>query len=528
MDRVFGQLGWRYRPVLVPSGDITYGRLSLPDLTDPSFFLTLFTTWRPPPTPDKAEYGTYACSGSLWDSDGLVLVKRVRDRELSLAWALANMIFSARFVNFGSFVALACVVAGAMLFAFELSGRHKAAPGARPWVDNREIRGVGDGIWLAIATMATVGYGDCVARTALGKTFSIFFMFFGILGWGALTGNINLSLASDQNDKSIKSAFDLVNVKVGVLQTLSDPVMRDVNFGEALRFQQQLCDDLEDCVDRLFDKQSVDGIIVPHSDVLEYFLQKEDDWKECGRPLKIVGSNFTVPNTRRVGATLKLCGFSNRIYASRYLVDGVTTAMQQLQNTVELQDLVRKYLVQGDADSDLVYPCNKQSPYEIPLIIATLVSIVFYFALITWMRKKRNRETARRVLRRFATAHMQLTKEEIALKYGLRWLAITRRRKEQRRLEKQAKAVGKMIGALCSGDQLLYVLGRLSQENVKKREAMQDLVQDIGSLYTQLARMMRTTQYVAAFLGVVIIAVSIALLIMWCDVFECASFTSPV
>jgi polar amino acid transport system substrate-binding protein len=57
-------------------------------------------------------------------------------------------------------------------------------------------------MWYAIVTMSTVGYGDKVPVTALGKMTTILWMFFGIISFGVFSGNVSsqIDLASAENN----------------------------------------------------------------------------------------------------------------------------------------------------------------------------------------------------------------------------------------------------------------------------------------------------------------------------------------
>ena len=48
-------------------------------------------------------------------------------------------------------------------------------------VPNTKIKTLGDSLWWVIETVTTVGYGDIVPISNLGRTVALFFMFTGIL-----------------------------------------------------------------------------------------------------------------------------------------------------------------------------------------------------------------------------------------------------------------------------------------------------------------------------------------------------------
>jgi len=57
-------------------------------------------------------------------------------------------------------------------------------------------------MWYAIVTMSTVGYGDKVPVTGIGKMTTILWMFFGIISFGVFSGNVSsqIDLASAENN----------------------------------------------------------------------------------------------------------------------------------------------------------------------------------------------------------------------------------------------------------------------------------------------------------------------------------------
>lgn len=48
-----------------------------------------------------------------------------------------------------------------------------------------------DAIWWSVATVTTVGYGDIVPRTLVGKAVAVVLMFSGIATLGLLTSSLN-------------------------------------------------------------------------------------------------------------------------------------------------------------------------------------------------------------------------------------------------------------------------------------------------------------------------------------------------
>lgn len=83
------------------------------------------------------------------------------------------------------------------------------------------IKGVGDGVWWAAATMTTVGYGDLAPKSFAGRLFGIIWMFTAIIVISSLTGSIAASLTTKQSNSIINHVSDLNKFKVGTIKGTS-------------------------------------------------------------------------------------------------------------------------------------------------------------------------------------------------------------------------------------------------------------------------------------------------------------------
>ena len=79
------------------------------------------------------------------------------------------------------------------------------------------IKGVTDGIWWAFVTMTTVGYGDKIPKTRLGRILAILWMFFAIGMFFIASGIISSELTVTQLQSQIKNPGDLSHCKVGAV-----------------------------------------------------------------------------------------------------------------------------------------------------------------------------------------------------------------------------------------------------------------------------------------------------------------------
>jgi ABC-type amino acid transport substrate-binding protein len=75
--------------------------------------------------------------------------------------------------------------------------------------------GIGHGIWWAIVTMTTVGYGDKAPKTAGGRIVALVWMLFSIIFVASFTANITTSLTINELKGRVHGLKDLYNAKVG-------------------------------------------------------------------------------------------------------------------------------------------------------------------------------------------------------------------------------------------------------------------------------------------------------------------------
>jgi len=79
------------------------------------------------------------------------------------------------------------------------------------------IKGVTDGIWWAFVTMTTVGYGDKIPKTGLGRVLAILWMFFAIGLFFVASGVVSSEMTVTQLQSQIKNPGDLSRCKVGAI-----------------------------------------------------------------------------------------------------------------------------------------------------------------------------------------------------------------------------------------------------------------------------------------------------------------------
>ncbi|MFO0662217.1 MAG: transporter substrate-binding domain-containing protein [Polyangiaceae bacterium] len=80
------------------------------------------------------------------------------------------------------------------------------------------IRGIGNGVWLALVTLTTVGYGDRAPVTIAGRTLAGVWMLFAMIGASSLTASIATTLTLSHLDRGqVDSVDELRRRKVAVV-----------------------------------------------------------------------------------------------------------------------------------------------------------------------------------------------------------------------------------------------------------------------------------------------------------------------
>jgi ABC-type amino acid transport substrate-binding protein len=122
---------------------------------------------------------------------------------------LIKNIFSWKIIRSGIIILLIATVFAVFLW---LAERKKNSKQFRPG-----IMGVTDGVWWAFVTMTTVGYGDMIPKTIIGRALAIFWMFFAIGMFFIASGVISSELTVTKLQSQIKDPNDLKACKVGVV-----------------------------------------------------------------------------------------------------------------------------------------------------------------------------------------------------------------------------------------------------------------------------------------------------------------------
>ena len=105
---------------------------------------------------------------------------------------------------------LLSLTAGAIVWLFEARRNPEMFGGGT-------VRGVGHGIWWAIVTLTTVGYGDKAPKTFGGRMVALIWMFASVILIASFTAAITTSFTVGELKGKVRGLSDLPDVRVGSL-----------------------------------------------------------------------------------------------------------------------------------------------------------------------------------------------------------------------------------------------------------------------------------------------------------------------
>jgi ABC-type amino acid transport substrate-binding protein len=108
------------------------------------------------------------------------------------------------------FLILLSLIAGTVVWLLEARGNPDMFGGGT-------VRGIGHGIWWAMVTLTTVGYGDKAPRTLGGRVVALIWMFASVILIASFTAAITTSFTVGELQGKVRGLSDLPNVRVGSL-----------------------------------------------------------------------------------------------------------------------------------------------------------------------------------------------------------------------------------------------------------------------------------------------------------------------
>ena len=207
---------------------------------------------------------------------------------------------------------LGCV--GTLLWLAE----RKASPDQFPY---EPVKGIANGMWCAIVTMSTTGYGDIAPVTLMGRVVAGSWMIISILFATTMVAGIASSLTlSGLGKNTISSAEQFENKKIAVLNNSPS-----VDFVTEYNGKTVLVESLEEAYAMLKDNK-VQGVVFDKPQ-LNYFLEKNHDEK----------MTISVAEYLKQGY-----GFAFRLHSDK--VSNFNINLLKLKEDDVLKDIILKWL----------------------------------------------------------------------------------------------------------------------------------------------------------------------------------------
>lgn len=127
----------------------------------------------------------------------------------------------------------------------------------------RHIESISDGIWWAAVTMTTVGYGDKVPKSRIGKLLGIFWIFISIIFFSLFTANASAKLVTYEVESRVNTLDDLRKVRVVAVSKSSG---EEFLIREGISYSK--IDNLEEAIQTVIDGNA--DAIVSNIPVLKY------------------------------------------------------------------------------------------------------------------------------------------------------------------------------------------------------------------------------------------------------------------
>ena len=151
---------------------------------------------------------------------------------------------------------LIALAAGAVVWFFE-------SRSSSSMFTAKTVKGLWQGLWWAMVTMTTVGYGDKVPRTAGGRIVALIWMFSSIFLVASFTAAITASLTVGELSGKIHGFKDLYHARVGTVAD-SEPFNFLHQRGIAMRTFKNEQDGLQAVVDGKIDAFVYDEIVLKY------------------------------------------------------------------------------------------------------------------------------------------------------------------------------------------------------------------------------------------------------------------------
>lgn len=106
------------------------------------------------------------------------------------------------------------VLLGLLLFVLASAHIVWLAERGRGGLDSRYLPGVGQGVWWSVVTMSTVGYGDIVPKTSVGRVLAVVVIFAGIIVFGVAVASLTAAATAQKFEGPVQGVADLRGKRV--------------------------------------------------------------------------------------------------------------------------------------------------------------------------------------------------------------------------------------------------------------------------------------------------------------------------
>lgn len=155
-----------------------------------------------------AERARFARFSQPYFESNLSILSRTEDLS---PWDRIKPFFNMSFYYAVGFLLLVLAIVGTLIWLAERGGPDSQFP-------NHPVKGIANGIWFAVVTMSTVGYGDLAPRTRVGRLVAGIWIILSVITASSLVAGIASTLTlTGLKTSVISTAQDLAGKSVAVL-----------------------------------------------------------------------------------------------------------------------------------------------------------------------------------------------------------------------------------------------------------------------------------------------------------------------
>lgn len=246
----------------------------------------------------------------------LVIVSKVNDSNI---WAHIAPFFSKSFfIAAGIFLFILAIV-GTLIWLAEREEQSEHFPANHP------ANGIFNGIWFALVTMTTVGYGDMAPKTVAGKIIAGIWMVIALITATSLIAGISSTLTiGGLSSSTINTAEEMAGKRVSVVKgsTAEEFVMRYTG-------KPVLVGSLKEAF-KMLTERKVDAIVYDRPQIM-YYLKENPD--------KDISMSNAEYMPQRYGFALRM---------GSNLLNKVNVALLELQESGDIDEIDKDWLLTSE------------------------------------------------------------------------------------------------------------------------------------------------------------------------------------